>query len=191
MNSPQLNYPVHYDFQNYCNNVPPTNYIVQYSANNVAATNHLPFCKICNQNFRTPVLYNRHIRSRKHALQCIRPRIQRRRNRANQSLSLLPNDVIESLICDLSTDETDSFFDDIDLTPTDELLPSHEQVLLNDRRKESFSTSSQRRDGLTNNTNVPKIYPCSLCFRSLHSQELFDRHLQEKHFCVNETIFYE
>lgn len=196
----QQNYPIFFDYHNFCNNVPSSNYAEYFSSDNTifSTTNgkQPSFCEVCDQHFRTPVIYNRHMRSRKHALKCIRQNMDRRRSRTNESLSLLPNEVIDSLICDLkeSLDEKDSFFGDINSdkgnanAERSQLLPSFRKIFTNDSESATKTVDTQPRRNLNN--NVPKIYPCSLCFRSLHSQELFDQHLQEKHFRDCEPIFY-
>lgn len=191
----QHNYPIFFDYHNYCNNVPALNYTEYLTCDDAtffAVTGKLPsFCEVCNQHFRTPVIYNRHMRSRKHALKCIRTKMDKRCSKTQESLSLLPNEVIDSLICDLkgSLDEKDSFFADIDLatcttnnTGQNQFLPSFKKIFTNDDDSGMVSVNTNCKPHLKLNSNVPKIYPCSLCFRTLHSQELFDQHLQEKHF---------
>lgn len=192
------NYPIFFNYHNYCVNVPALNYVEYLTSDDgtfFTVTGKQPsFCVVCDQHFRTPVIYNRHMRSRKHALKCIRTKMDKRRNKTNESLSLLPKDVIDSLICDLegSLDEKDSFFRDIDLSKCNDnsqFLPSFTKLFGNDGDNGMQLVNAKPRPHLNlNNTNVPKIYPCSLCFRTLHSQELFDQHLQEKHFRGNEPI---
>lgn len=196
----QQNYPIFFDYHNFCDNVPSLNYVEYLTSDNTIhfATNgkQPSFCEVCNQHFRTPVIYNRHMRSRKHALKCFRTNMDRRRSRTNDSLCLLPNEVIDSLICDLkeSLNDKASFFDDIDSgkynanAEQSQLLPSFRKIFTDDDVSAMKPVNTQQRHNLNN--NVPKIYPCSLCFRSLHSQELFDQHLQEKHFRDCEPIYY-
>lgn len=187
----QHNYPIFFDYQNYCENVPSLNYaeyLTSDCATFFAATGkQTSFCEICDQQFRTPVIYNRHMRSRKHALKCIRTKMNRKRSKTNENLTLLPNEVIDSLIRDLRecSYEKDTFFGEIDLGMCDDnieqsqLLPSFKKIFTTN------GTESQNTAQHINlNNNIPKIYPCSLCFRTLHSQELFDQHLQEKHLPI-------
>lgn len=196
----QQNYPIFFDYHNVCDNLPSSNYAEYLTNENTTyfamEGKQSSYCEMCDQHFRTPVIYNRHMRSRKHALKCVRTNMDRKRSKTNENLSLLPNEVIDSLICDLkeSLDEKDTFFDDIVSgecnTNADnrQLLPSFGKVFSNDGESALKPVDTQPRHNLNN--NVPKIYPCSLCFRSLHSQELFDKHLQEKHFRDCEPIFY-
>lgn len=195
------NYPVFFDYHNYCNNVPPLNHAEYLSSGNVTFStlngNPPSFCEVCDQHFRTPVIYNRHMRSRKHALKCIRTKMDQRRNRPDESLSLLPNEVIDTLIRDLNenVDEKNSFFEDINLDKCSEnsepsqLLPSFKNVFIHDGTGTGVEAINPQQH-LSLNSVVPKIYPCSLCFRTLHSQELFDQHLQEKHFRDSEPIYF-
>lgn len=199
----QQNYPIFFEYHNYCANVPALNYVEYVTSSDVEffaaiTEKQSSFCEVCNQQFRTPVIYNRHMRSRKHALKCIRTKMDKSRCRTNERLTLLPNEVIDSLISDLegNLDEKDTFFGDIDLgkrsdtTEDGHHLPSFKVfTAAGDSDGESASVSSTPYPQFSRyGPNVPKIYPCSLCFRTLHSQELFDQHLQERHFRDCEPI---
>lgn len=195
------NYPVFFDYHNYCANVPPLNHAEYPPSDNATffalSGKSTSFCEVCDQHFRTPVIYNRHMRSRKHALKCIRTKMDQRRSRLNDSLSLLPNEVIDALVRDLndSLHEKNSFFEDINLDKCNDncepsqLLPSFSNVF-NPDGVDIGAEAVNPQQHVNLNHVVPKIYPCSLCFRSLHSQELFDQHLQEKHFRDSEPIYF-
>lgn len=185
------NHPIFFDQHNYVN---CSDYLRSDNTTHFANSGkQTSFCAVCDQHFRTPVIYNRHMRSRKHALKYLRATMDKPRSKTNEHLSLLPNEVIDSLICDLkeSLDEKDSFFGDIDDSSAEQtqslLLPSFGNVFVDHGDNGTGSASTQQPHNL--NANVPKIYPCSWCFRSLHSQELFDQHLREKHFRGCEPIY--
>lgn len=156
------------------------------------------YCEICAQSFRTPVSFNRHEKSRKHEMKLNKFKCGKRSkqmkvqnsNSASNTLSLLPDKVIESIIDDLALNHInkDSYFADIDTElvhgandviawePVE--LPSFSRIFSNIGTHMEQSPSRLR----PYNCSRLKVYPCSLCFKTLHSQELFDQHLKKNHF---------
>lgn len=191
MNSHQNYISNSFDFKYfYSDNAAASEYCTEYGTFGTDTGKYQSFCEICDQHFRTQVILNRHKKTRKHARKFIRTKMDKKRCETGDSLSLLPDEIIDSLIHDLadSLDQKDSFFNNIKLDDSNsepsQSLPSCEQTFNNDSETDNSpaATNSDAQQNVNISNTIPKIHPCSLCFRTLHSQELFDQHLQEKHF---------
>lgn len=183
MNSVAISFENHY-FPNYSN----------WEINRSHSTHHYqrhrePFelssfsCSMCQQQFQSEKILNRHIRSRKH-LKRLGEISDNLFNKQNQSWEPLPNKVIEAIIDDLKFDNKDEFFDGIQLLENDNLNISALSHTAPDadlsQHSNNFDNQMKRKKSITAH-RIPPIYPCAMCFQSLDSQEDFDRHMRSTH----------
>lgn len=180
MNSVAISFENHY-FPNYSN----------WEINRSHSTHHYhrhhqPFelssfgCPMCQQQFQSEKILNRHIRSRKHLKRL--SEISGNSFKQNQSWELLPNKVIEAIIDDLKFDNKDEFFKGIQLLENDNLIiaSSHTAPDVELSQHINFNNQMERKKNITAH-RIPPIYPCAMCFQSLDSQEDFDRHMRSTH----------
>lgn len=163
---------------------------------------HSYFCSICKQRFLTEKNFNRHITSRRHIRQMQSFRVSAfrmiARPRGNDAkLDLLPNEVIEELIRDLTNqiDQKENFFNDIQLVDDSQVISSVDQVPVQSVEPIPLIVS-------VSNATTPPFYrpkliefggtlasytnlPCLTCFQSLDSQQNFNEHMLKSHFNVS------
>lgn len=161
------------------------------------------FCHICKQRFQSEKNFRRHNNSRKHIkqIQTINGvscrKIERHYEIKSNNLSLLPNDMINELICGMAQQlqKKDDFFDGIEILDDCEIdlntLPiqqqNHEKIVstvstikprnVTDNRLESIYRPNQ-----IDLTRIPATYPCLTCFQLLDSQQNFNEHMLQVHF---------
>lgn len=138
-------------------------------------------CPMCQQQFQSEKILNRHIRSRKH-LKRLGEISGNSTFKQNQNWKFLPNKVIEAIIDDLKFDNKDDFFTGIQLLESDNLNIGSSNTApgtgLN--RHNNFNTQMEKKKIITAH-RIPPIYPCAMCFHSLDSQEDFERHMRSTH----------
>lgn len=137
-------------------------------------------CPVCQQQFQSEKILNRHIRSRKHLKRL--GEISGNSIKQNQNWKLLPNKVIEAIIDDLKIDNKDEFFNGIQLLENDNLniesLNTAPDTGLSQHNQ--FNNQMEMKKNITAH-RIPPIYPCAMCFQSLDSQEDFERHMRSTH----------
>lgn len=155
------------------------------------------FCSVCKQRFQTEKNFNRHNNSRKHIkqMEIIRENHGRflsfKSNANTMKLDLLPNEVIERLIADLTSqvDQKDAFFNEIQLVDDnqlDDMINSISVTQNSTQSKYSVGKGSIFNEPKRNKFGaIPPTYPCLTCFQSLDSQQNFDEHMLRAHFNVS------
>lgn len=172
---------------------------------------HSFFCSICKQRFLTEKNFNRHITSRKHIRQIQNLRLSAFRMiarpcRSDAKLDLLPNEVIEELIRDLTNqiDQKENFFNDIQLVDDSQVIPAveyHPNQVPAERVESIPLTISVPNSSCIMKTtpqfNQPKLIeldgtlanytnlPCLTCFQCLDSQQSFNEHMLKSHFNIS------
>lgn len=162
---------------------------------------HSFFCSVCKQRFLTEKNFSRHITSRKHIrqMQIFRVTSYRTIGRPPHTtatkLDLLPNEVINELISDLTNQiDKKNVFNEIQLVEDNQLMPSMDFVAnpASVQRAETISVQSAPyimettpvlyRPKLIDLGGIPSTYPCLTCFQSLDSQQNFNEHMLKSHF---------
>lgn len=159
---------------------------------------HSFFCSVCKQRFLTEKNFHRHITSRKHIrqMQYFRVsgyRVIGRPHGNVAKLDLLPNEVIEELIEDLTNqiNEKENFFNEIELVDDNQLIRIEDSVTCSapvqqiSVQKPSFiikKTPIFDRPKLIDLSGVSPTSPCLECFQSLDSQQHFNEHMLKAHF---------
>lgn len=163
---------------------------------------HSFFCMVCKQRFLTEKNFSRHNSSRKHIRQMQIFRVTSLRTIGRPShttaakLDLLPNDVINELINDLTNqiDQKENFFNEIQLVEDNQLMPSTDLITepASVQHAEVISVQSAPyimetapvfyRPKLIDLGGIPSTYPCLTCFQSLDSQQNFNEHMLKSHF---------
>lgn len=163
---------------------------------------HSFFCSVCKQRFLTEKNFNRHITSRKHIrqMQIIhvssyrvirRPHGIETSNGISFKLDLLPNDVIEELINDLTNqvDQKENFFNEIDLVDDNQLMAtldtknSAPQTIPASHSPFIMETAPIfHQPKLINLSSISAKSPCLACFQSLDTQQNFNEHMLKAHF---------
>lgn len=174
-------------FQHSINVIPNQNY---------HCGNHNFFCSTCKQRFQTEKNFRRHNNSRKHIKQMqgadgILCRDIGWKNSIKNNItkiSLLPDKVIEALICDMANEiqNKDDFFNDIQLLNDNEMDLTAESILWQNCdknvQKQIENISDIFRPKQIDLSRVPATYPCLTCFQLLDSQDDFNAHMLKVHF---------
>lgn len=151
------------------------------------------YCSICKQRFQTEKNFKRHNNSRKHIkqIQFIEGNLNRMEqiNEHCAKIDLLPNDVIEHMISDLTGQvfEKDTFFNDIQLLEKNDFdftmsTPIQTTYLPKSPHARMECNPIVYRPNQPSIRRIPAIYPCLTCFQLLDSQENFDAHMLKAHF---------
>lgn len=149
---------------------------------------HPFYCAVCKQRFQTEKNFNRHNNSRKHSkqIEIIRDgafRVAGRNIGTTAKLDLLPNEVIDDLVTDLTNQvaKKDDFFNEIQLLEDNELDIVSSSIQPQHWTMKTTAPPIYRPKQLGLN-RIPTIYPCLMCFQSLDSQKNFDEHMLKSHF---------